>query len=78
MRTMCPEDLLLLLSIALIGASPVTTSLIIYGLYGNSQAFPSPHWAVLLVLITVIDFFQALLMEQISDSTPILRKNLGV
>lgn len=42
MRTMCPEDLLLLLSIALIGSFMVTTSLIIYSLCENSQRVSIP------------------------------------
>lgn len=41
--------------------------------------FLAPHWAVLLVLtIIIIDFFQALLLEQIIDSTSTLEKNINI
>lgn len=43
------------------------------------KGFLGPHWAVSLVLtIILINFFQALLLRQINDSTTTLRKNLDM
>jgi hypothetical protein len=42
------------------------------------KGFPAPLWAVSLVLIIVVDLFQALLLEQINDSITALGKNLEV
>lgn len=39
---MCPEDIILLVSIALFVAFMVTTSIVIYGLYENSQGVSRP------------------------------------
>lgn len=43
------------------------------------RGFLDPRWAVLLVLtIILINFFQAVLLKQINDSTTTLRKNSDV
>lgn len=54
-------------------ALKVTMSLKIYELYENSKGISNPSLGTKKI---VIDFFQALLLEQINDSTTILRKNL--
>lgn len=64
---------MLLLSISLLIALEVTMSLKIYELYENSKGISNPSLGTENI---VIDFFQALLLEQINDSTTILRKNL--
>lgn len=76
----CPEDLMLLLSIALLITFMVTMSPIIYEFYENSKGVSSPSLCYVLLVLTVIviDFFQALLLEWINDSTTTLKKNLDI
>lgn len=64
-RTKCPEDFMLLLSISLFVALEVTMSLKISELYENSKGISNPSLGT---KKTVIDFFQALLLEQINDT----------
>jgi hypothetical protein len=40
------------------------------------KGLPAPHWTVSLVSRIVIDLFQVLQLEQITDSTTTLRKDL--
>jgi hypothetical protein len=55
LRTMCPENFMLLWSVAL----PVALApLLIYELYENSQGVPPPHWAVSLALTIVLGLFK--------------------
>ena len=75
LRTVCLENLILVWTLTLFVSFMVITFPIIYELCENSKEVSS-FWPVSLALrIIVIDLFQALLLEQINDSTT-LRKNL--
>jgi hypothetical protein len=52
----------------------------LYKLHETPSWFPTPQWALALVItIIVIDFFfQALGLEQINGSTTTIRKNLEI
>lgn len=67
-RILCPEDFMLFWSFALSIVLRVITSFIICKLYENSKGLSSPSLcSVLSNYITVMDFFHALLLEQIND-----------
>lgn len=73
-RAMCPEDTMLLLGIALLVSIPVTMPFIFLSFVKTLRACLATLWAMLLVLkIIVVDSLQALLLEQIHDSSTIRR-----
>lgn len=42
----------------------------------NSNGLPAPHWALSQALTTMLDLFQAWLLEQSNDAATTLGKNL--